>query len=521
MSRAEAHLEAAAAELLRPLQSGAGTSDEAPAALAREGVADFSGPAEPQIGELTNPDDISDQQNRDAIAAELAQARLVLDALANDLRAIDSELESYATEREQHRVLIDLCASLDKLGELGAAALFWGEGIDESANADHVRRVRTRIDQFNERMGEIEGRRSALVQHINQQQGYAGLMEDVLFEALEEEERRKQEWIIEREISKLPAYRASLPWTRGGEEDKRFRKSVATALLVCVIFAIVVPFIPLPERILNPEAEVPKRVVQLLIESRPKPPTPPREQALPPPKPEEKLAEQKPKEQPKVATAVPEQEAPEQAAGEGPKVAEQGILAFREKFAGLQQDEALARLGSQAQINNAGDSGPVERAMLTTNAPGSSGGINLASLSRGVGGSGGNGGMARVQVTRVTSGIGGIGKPGADRPLSGNGVGPSRTDEEIQIVFDRYKAALYRLYNKELRKDPTLQGQMVLKLTIEPDGSVSFCALQASDMNAPDLSAQVVERVKTINFGAKDGVPAITILYPIDFLPAA
>ena len=60
-----------------------------------------------------------------------------------------------------------------------------------------------------------------------------------------------------------------------------------------------------------------------------------------------------------------------------------------------------------------------------------------------------------------------------------------RTDEEIQIVFDRYKAALYRLYNRELRKDPTLRGQLVLRLTIEPDGSVSLCQLQSSDMDAP------------------------------------
>ena len=71
-------------------------------------------------------------------------------------------------------------------------------------------------------------------------------------------------------------------------------------------------------------------------------------------------------------------------------------------------------------------------------------------------------------------------------------------------MFDRYKSALYRLYNRELRKDPSLRGQMVLRLTIEPDGSVSMCQLQASDMNAPELSAQVVDRVRAINFGAKD-----------------
>jgi TonB family protein len=173
------------------------------------------------------------------------------------------------------------------------------------------------------------------------------------------------------------------------------------------------------------------------------------------------------------------------------------------------------------------------RTLLTTNSPGSSRGINLASLSRTVGGGGGGtgggggGGLDGVSVGRVTSGIGGGGGGGeggggggGDRPGGRGGPGPSRTDEEIQIVFDRHKAGFYRLYNRELRKDPTLQGQMVLRLTIEPDGSVSMCTLQSSDMNAPELAAQVVERVKTINFGAKEGVQALTIVYPIDFLPA-
>jgi hypothetical protein len=123
-------------------------------------------------------------------------------------------------------------------------------------------------------------------------------------------------------------------------------------------------------------------------------------------------------------------------------------------------------------------------------------------------------------VTRASSAISAVGTPGGDRPVAGDVGVAGRTDEEIQIVFDRYKAALYRLYNKELRRDPTLKGQVILKLTIEPDGTVSMCELKSSDMNAPDLTAQVVERVKGFDFGAK-AVPAITILYPIDFLPAA
>jgi hypothetical protein len=221
------------------------------------------------------------------------------------------------------------------------------------------------------------------------------------------------------------------------------------------------------------------------------------------------------------------------------KVGNVGILAFRDKFASLSQDRVVPRLGADARYSAADEVGnPSARTALTTNAAGSSGGINVGSLSRSVGGGGGGGGKGNggdgrgggsgsggagalqgVQVGRATSAIASIG--GGERPLARNGPGPSRTDEEIQIVFDRYKASFYRLYNRELRNNPTLKGQMVLRLTIEPDGSVSMVKLQSSDMDAPDLATQVVDRVKTINFGAKDGVPAVTISYPIDFLPAA
>src|SRR5690606_34283914 len=140
--------------------------------------------------------------------------------------------EALATEREQHRLLLEICSSLDRLGELGGSRLFWGEDAGTESSAEHIRGVLARVAQFTERMSEIEGRRAAVIDRINQQQSHASFMEDILFEALEEEERRKHEWIIEREIGKLPARKASMPWARGDEEDKRFRKSVSTALLV-------------------------------------------------------------------------------------------------------------------------------------------------------------------------------------------------------------------------------------------------------------------------------------------------
>src|SRR5690606_27176738 len=138
--------------------------------------------------------------------------------------------------------------------------------------------------------------------------------------------------------------------------------------------------------------------------------------------------------------------------------------------------------------------------------------------------------LSGVAVTRATSTLGtgngtgngtgsGSGRGGTGKG-TGSGASAGRTAEERQIVFDRHQAALYRLYNRELRQDPTLRGQLVLRLTIQPDGSVSFCEVKSTDMKAPQLAAQVVERVKTFDFGAKPGIPAVTIVYPIDFLPA-
>ena len=170
----------------------------------------------------------------------------------------------------------------------------------------------------------------------------------------------------------------------------------------------------------------------------------------------------------------------------------QRISAFKEQFASLAQDQNTPRLGSDARYAAADDVGQASsHSLLTTNTPGSSGAC-------------GPGctrtaqkcrwwwrqrrwrwrhGRTRSQVARAKSSMAGIGG-GDGRPKNPGGPGASRTDEEIQIVFDRYKSAFYRDYNRTLRINPTLQGGMVLRLTIEPDGSVSMCQLQSTDMDS-------------------------------------
>jgi hypothetical protein len=448
-------------------------------------------------------------QDDQGLREELARARERLDGLVRDLREIDREIEDLSTERNHHRLLGQVCGGLEELRDLGAAELFWGDAGVGGHGDDTLLHARSRVDIFGKRIQEIEDRRQALIDDLEQQQENTEILEDDVFEAQEREEQRKREWIIEREVTALPSHESIMPWARVGEEDERFRRSLAASLLLSLLLGLLLPMIDLPLPEPWQAMEVPERFTRLIQHER----------TLPPPLPvrQETKPEQKEPEPTKEVVAEEVSPQPTKQQSEKPSAASKGILAFREKFSGLAEVKAPARLGSQARITSSGEAaiGRTQRSMVTTQAPGSSGGINLASLSREVGG-GAGGQIAGVQVARATSSIGG--GTGEDRPLSG---GPSvgRTDEEIQIVFDRHKAALYRLYNRELRRDPTLMGQIVLRFRIEPDGSVSLCELQSTDMNAPDLSAQVVERVRAFDFGAKE-VPPVTVIYPIDFLPA-
>ena len=460
-----------------------------------------------------------------ALREQIEQRQRELGGLEQSLQAANSELEALSAQKNQYELLEEICGALLELDGLGVEHLFWGEQYDSGDTTEHILKVRRRIESFNGKLAEIEKRRQAIAVKMHGRNESIDYLDDDLLDLLEKEESRKAEWLIETEERAIP-YRASvMPWTRGGEEDQRHRKSLALSMLVCILLALLADLVQLPVPEFAELSEVPERVAQLIE----------REREVPPPQPvvEELAVEEEPIEVDPEDPLVAEEQQPEeiipepapseeelrQAARE--QVASKGILAFRDSFSSRAQSAPSTQLGADARIGNAGEAavGRPERAMVTTQGPGSSGGINLSSISRNVGGGGGDQ-IAGVELSRVASSIGGGGGGGSNRPMSGRPLA-GRTDEEIQIVFDRYKAALYRLYNRELRKDPTLRGQLVLRLTIEPDGSVSLCELQSSDMEAPALAQQIVTRVRGFDFGAKEDIVAMTIIYPIDFLPAA
>lgn len=302
---------------------------------------------------------------------------------------------------------------------------------------------------------------------------------------------------------------AVMPWVNDGPDEDRFKRIRNTMLVLMLLISFIIPWVKVPELEREELPEIPPRIAQLIQEREPPPPLP----QIKKPEVEEKLVAEK-------KELTPKEKAPElqtelaKAARE--TASRSGLLAFSDTFSQLMQNEAEEKLGKKAQVTSGGESTvKTERSLITSSIRTGSGGINTASLSRDVAGVGL---QNKEGGARVTSVIGGEDFGDVDRPLVESYKG-SRTDEEIQLVFDRNKSILYSIYQRELRKNPILQGKIVLRLTIQPSGEVSDCKVDSSDLNHPELEHKIATRVKLFNFGAKD-VDAITITYPIDFLPA-
>jgi hypothetical protein len=436
---------------------------------------------------------VSAQQKQD-LEARILRIQGRIPGLERRRQAAEDALRELTERGRQYEVLGRACDALDELETMGAGALFWGEKPAVRDIPAHMARARALAGEHRERIAAAENDCRALKDQVQAQRTQILLLGNEIAEIEEEEELARDELAVERELAAGPYRPMVMPWAHHGEDQRRFRRSLLLALLLMLLFSTFVELWVLPERDVNEVVEIPERLVRLAQKAPP-----------PPPKPVEKRPEQK-----------EDKSRPAETQQARAKAEQSGVLAFKSAFRELMSDTP-DNLGASAQVRSEGrqGTGQTQRSLVTAQAQAGSGGIGNAAISRNVAGTGSR--LGGVGFTRVQSDVGAAG--GGDRPLSG-GLGPSRTDEEIQIVFDRYKAALYRIYNRELRSNPTLRGKVILRITIEPDGSVSACRVESTDLASRELTGEVVERVRKFNFGPKDGVPRLTILYPIDFLPA-
>ncbi len=300
-----------------------------------------------------------------------------------------------------------------------------------------------------------------------------------------------------------------LQWTPDAEQEARFRRTLRNTLAILLLLSLLIPWLPMPERSPEDIPEIPQRFARLVLERKVLPPPPPPPVVRNEPEP---VSEQMAREQPKPVEAPPEV-VPDRVEKVRERASKAGLLPFAEALADLRSNEAVASVISNSQLSQgSGIAKRTQRAVITSKVAGGSDGIRTSGFSRDTGGGGLNG----RDTTTVVSTIGASGGGGGG---SGRGGAAGRSLEEIEMVFDRNKGAIFALYNRALRKDPALQGKLVLRLTISPDGQVTFCEVVSSELGDAELERKLVMRVKMFRFDAKDVAP-FTATKPIDFFSA-
>jgi TonB family protein len=316
------------------------------------------------------------------------------------------------------------------------------------------------------------------------------------------------------------------PWSLTAEDDLRFRQILQITLLVFLFSGLIMPYLPVSKIERHATESLPPRLARLILEQKPVPPPPQVQQPVTKakPLPEKHKAPAPQKEKPR-KQRLTRPSSTEKTVSARQQAQQAGLLALRDSLQDLRQNTVATSLKqSHALSQSGGQASKTERAILTYGTTSGSDGINTARLSRNTGGAALAGrSTLRVSSPSGTAGAGGgsggngtrggVGTAGKGARLAGRSI------EEIQMVFDRNKGAIYSVYNRALRSDSSLQGKVVLRLTIAPSGQVIRCELVSSELHDAVLGEKIAQRVKLFDFGAKN-VEAVTITYPIDFLPA-
>ncbi|MFO8140835.1 MAG: AgmX/PglI C-terminal domain-containing protein [Marinobacter sp.] len=309
-----------------------------------------------------------------------------------------------------------------------------------------------------------------------------------------------------------------LPWRQDRAERIRFGVILALVLAAFLVPAALIPGLQLAEPDRAEIVPKPPRLAQLVAAPTPveielpEVPPPPAPEPKPKPKPKPKpvvteptatVAEPEPRPAPEPAVTEPRKQTTEQARE---TAARSGLFAMKDRLAALQapaarpdkrsanlSDERAEMAPDSAERRLAGSGGVQTRAAPVRE-------VELAQHD-----------LSRVSAPQKP-------EPAVARNAPARSSIGARAMSNVRQVFDGQKSALYALYQRELRRDPTLAGKVTLELVIEPDGSVSACQVVSSGLGNPALEQRIAMRVQMFNFGAAS-VEARKVRFPIDFLP--
>ena len=238
-----------------------------------------------------------------------------------------------------------------------------------------------------------------------------------------------------------------LAWATPPEDDARFRRINGTVIALVLLFGLALPWLPVPDIVQDVVQPLPPPLAKLLLEDKPLPAPPPRapevlkkaETTEKAPEPA-KLPDSKP--QPDKKAPVPEARnpIPGKPPGEAIDAARRkatgvGLLAMKDQLAEMHSAPVAVQINPESIKPGLGvgtgvgvgvgagtQPGLPVRSMITSNATGGSGGINVAGYSRDTGG-GGLAGRSTTLVEGAAGGGGGGGPGGGGAGGTGKGLG--------------------------------------------------------------------------------------------------
>lgn len=313
-----------------------------------------------------------------------------------------------------------------------------------------------------------------------------------------------------------------LPWVTKRHDRHRFIRFLTCFLALTLVIGGIVPLIDLPEVEREELEKLPPALAQIKLEKPeikiPPPPPPPKVEEQVEEKVEPKVEPEPPKEVPVKPVEKPTEQVQPTVSDARERAQVSGLLAFQDAFADMREAVDVSSLTDTAAIQQgAGESASIDRSLLTAKTGSRSAGVNVSDVSRETGGVA----LSGRETTRVEApeAARGTGREKKRKVAQNTGEARERSIEEVRRVFDSNKGAIFAIYNRALRKNPALQGKVVLELTIAPSGRVLDCRVLDSEIADSAVVAKIVSRVKLFDFGSRS-VRQTRINYPVHFLPS-
>lgn len=327
------------------------------------------------------------------------------------------------------------------------------------------------------------------------------------------------------------AFITVLPWSSSEIENKRFKTIVIVVLCITLLFAGVVKWQELPERTRAEKEKIPPQLTRLItakkiepvkVMPKPKPIPLPLVPKIEKPKPipakpvKPKKSPAKQVKDPVKAPAEIKEPTQAQITEQAKKKARQsGLLAFQDDLASMRDHASLNNLADTDTIKGGGTDKQTQRKFIGKKVIGNSGGVNTSQLTTDIGA---RGQLKSRKTTEYVAANEGLVSLAAKQIVIEGTVLGNRDTESIRKVLDANKSAIYAIYRKALRADPSLQGKVTVNLQIEANGSVSKVKLIFSELGSPSIENKLLNRIRLINFGEQQ-VTQTLLDYSFNFLP--